>query len=166
MGRNFLTRPKWVKCRDQIYHRLVNRNRYAEYLDLNNWDGEDAANLQAFVLADVAETIIEETDMNKDEVIEMFQCFFESRFKVIKPRPPRKKEKIVWIWRGLEASKIQDNLIEKKLMNPKDRLTSHELGKVLSALAGKTKMIERRMRENRYLYLCNGYKHQIQDNSQ
>jgi len=154
MGKRLYKKSSWMKYVDGIYDELVKRNRYSKYIDFSGFKGEDSAVLQSIILGDVGDTISDFVGMDVDQVIEMFECFFESTFERIPPKPPKKKEKIIWTWKGMPARKLGLT----KIFSP------HEIGKAVAILANNNYLIERRMKANTFRYLCNGYRFEMKNN--
>ena len=144
---------RWQRFKEPIFHKLISRNKYSKYIDFSGFNGEEAMILQSQILADLGDTIEQQTDMNVDNIIEMFSCFFECAFKKIKAKPPKKNDTIIWKWKGVECKKLQD-----ELLGYKDRPSAHEIGSELALISKRNTLIERRMKANKYYYLANGYR--------
>jgi hypothetical protein len=129
------------KNSENIFGVLVSRNRYSKYLVFSGWGKTESAILQSIVVADLGDTIMDFTGLESDKVKIGFELFFESKFD-------RDNER--FLWNGLEI-----NDISKRLM---DHISSHEMGKILSVMAIRSKLISRKMINNKFYYLCNGYR--------
>ena len=128
------------KNSEDIFGVLVQRNRYSKYLDFTGWEKKESAILQSIVVADLGDTIMDFIGLESDNVKIGFEMFFESRFDDKK-----------FIWNGLEI-----NSISKKLLD--HTISVHEMGKIMSVMAGRSKLISRKMINNKFYYLCNGYR--------
>lgn len=106
--------------------------------------------LQAVVMSDLGHTVRLQTNANDEQVIALFEKFFESDFK--------KKKRFgkwfyKWVWRGIDADELRN-----VILGFKDCPTARELGPALADVATKQGLVERRLKANRYYYISNGYK--------
>lgn len=152
MGNKF-EQKRWKKFCEPLFKKLISRNRYSQYLDIKKLNYEESMVLQAVVLSDLGHTIRLQTNASEDDVIGLFEKFFESDC-----RKHKRFGKIFfkWIWRGIDADELRNVLIGFK-----DCPTPRELGPALADVVVKQGLIERKLKANRYYYISNGYKQLI-----
>lgn len=150
----FKTDPRWKKYEKSVFNQLIKTNRYSKYINFDGWIGDEMMYLQAFILADLGDTIMTETNSNPDDVIHLFERFFENNIS---------KTKNILCWRGIDARGIRSNLPQWTNSN-KQIPTPHKLGAEISLIAKKTHMIDIRLIANRQYYVSNGYKELLKDN--
>jgi len=154
----FKENKRWAKYEQPIYDRLIQRNRYSKYVDFEGWEGEEKMQLQALILADLGEIVQEVTGWEPEPVIELFEKFFESNFKVVRDRFRMRKPVVAFKWRGVDARNLQGYLPGNRPPSPR------KIGAVVAALSKQHHLIEIRTYGNRHYYLANGYKQLMQDN--